>query len=234
MNTCDTWEFNSAKAKAMRLKAEANRWDARVCELLGDTVGVERHSALAGFMERSARVYDKWARQAPDAPKAEEPATGLKVGTCKVDCGCVSYCRDGLEPAPQPQARVERYGDGVLVHWPDGRTDQYIQVGDCVTGKVQPQAEPAAFFPNRLPDVDASDAPAHWYHKGWNDCRTQALHARAPQPQASRVELRGILDAIGEWQSGCSQGGPGECRHCSEALIEAIEAKAKRGLGVQS
>lgn len=134
----------------------------------------------------------------------------------------------------QPQARVERYGDGVLVHWPDGRTDQYIQVGDCVTGKVQPQAEPAAFFPNRLPDVDASDAPAHWYHKGWNDCRTQALHARAPQPQASRVELRGILDAIGEWQSGCSQGGPGECRHCSEALIEAIEAKAKRGLGVQS
>lgn len=113
MNTCDTWEFNSAKAKAMRLKAEANRWDARVCELLGDTVGVERHSALAGFMERSARVYDKWARQAPDAPKAEEPATGLKVGTCKVDCGCVSYCRDGLEPAPQPQASPQASAEDV-------------------------------------------------------------------------------------------------------------------------
>jgi len=51
----------------------------------------------------------------------------------------------GLYLAP-PQAQpaqpvVERYGDGVLVHWPEGM-EQYVQVGDCVTGKIE--APPAA------------------------------------------------------------------------------------------
>jgi hypothetical protein len=53
--------------------------------------------------------------------------------------------------------------------------------------ELAPQAELVALFPNRMPEVDASDAPTHWYHKGWNDCRTQALHARASQPQASHL-----------------------------------------------
>ena len=59
------------------------------------------------------------------------------------------------------------------------------------------QAGVAAFFPNRLPDVDASDSPTHWYHKGWNDCRTQALHARAPQPQASAEDVALVSDVMG-------------------------------------
>jgi hypothetical protein len=61
--------------------------------------------------------------------------------------------------------------------------DEIEAMAAALAATPQPLAEPVAFFPNRLPDVDASDAPAHWYHKGWNDCRTQALHARAPQAE---------------------------------------------------
>ena len=46
-----------------------------------------------------------------------------------------------LRDAPPAAPRVERYGDGVLVHWPDG-VEQYIGVGDCVTGNLA--APPAA------------------------------------------------------------------------------------------
>jgi len=50
--------------------------------------------------------------------------------------------------APPAQPLVERYGDGVLVHWPEG-VEQYVQVGDCVTGYLarptQPVAVPAGF-----------------------------------------------------------------------------------------
>lgn len=45
--------------------------------------------------------------------------------------------------APPAAPRVERYGDGVLVHWPEG-VEQYIGVGDCVTGKLAPPATPVA------------------------------------------------------------------------------------------
>jgi hypothetical protein len=225
MNTCDTWEFNSAKAKAMRLKAEANRWDARVCELLGDTVGVERHSALAGFMERSARVYDKWARQAPDAPKAEEPATGLKVGTCKVDCGCVSYCRDGLEPAPQPQA-APRNGapdsmlsaEAVAAHrWEGSRAPAAPQPQASLNepfgnSEGLPQAEPP-FTVSELMHVALAAVHSFARPENWNDpedpeqaeawtlvdaallAYKKAMEA-APQPQASAEDVARIDDFL--------------------------------------
>jgi len=52
-----------------------------------------------------------------------------------------------IAPAQQPaQPRVERYGDGVLVHWPEGM-EQYVPVGDCVTGNIAP---PAAAVPEVL------------------------------------------------------------------------------------
>lgn len=48
--------------------------------------------------------------------------------------------------APPAAPRVERYGDGVLVHWPEG-VEQYVQVGDCVTGNIAapPAAVPAGY-----------------------------------------------------------------------------------------
>ena len=49
-----------------------------------------------------------------------------------------------LRDAPPAAPRVERYGDGVLVHWPEG-VEQYIGVGDCVTGNLA--APPAAAVP---------------------------------------------------------------------------------------
>lgn len=44
--------------------------------------------------------------------------------------------------APPAAPRVERYGDGVLVHWPEG-VEQYVCVGDCVTGNLGAMAVPA-------------------------------------------------------------------------------------------
>lgn len=49
-----------------------------------------------------------------------------------------------LRDAPPAAPRVERYGDGVLVHWPEG-VEQYIGVGDCVTGNLA--TPPAAAVP---------------------------------------------------------------------------------------
>ena len=46
-----------------------------------------------------------------------------------------------LYAAPPAAPRVERYGEGVLVHWPEG-VEQYVAVGDCVT------APPAAAVPD--------------------------------------------------------------------------------------
>lgn len=85
MNTCDTWEFNSAKAKALRLKAEAHRWDARVCELLGDAQGALDYRNVAESLELSARGYDKWAREAPDAPVVTPPSAPVVAATPPVD-----------------------------------------------------------------------------------------------------------------------------------------------------
>ena len=53
--------------------------------------------------------------------------------------------------APPAAPRVERYGDGVLVHWPEG-VEQYVQVGDCVTGNLA--APPAALAVTDPPVMD--------------------------------------------------------------------------------
>lgn len=55
-----------------------------------------------------------------------------------------------LRDAPPAAPRVERYGDGVLVHWPDG-VEQYVQVGDCVTGNIAPPAALAVPADNVTP-----------------------------------------------------------------------------------
>ncbi|MFN7830308.1 MAG: hypothetical protein ACK5NX_03830 [Armatimonadota bacterium] len=67
-----------------------------------------------------------------------KPLSEIEVGTMRY-----------LAPhAPPAAPRVERYGDGVLVHWPEG-VEQYVQVGDCVTGNL---AAPPAAVP-AVPEV---------------------------------------------------------------------------------
>jgi hypothetical protein len=60
--------------------------------------------------------------------------------TDKVIDAARAFVAEAMLAAPQAEPRVERYGDGVLVHWPDGTTSQYLEAGDCVTGAPQPQA----------------------------------------------------------------------------------------------
>lgn len=64
-------------------------------------------------------------------------------------------------------------------------------------------AGPVLPLPNRLPDVDASDPPAHWYHKGWNDCRDNCIarsHAAPqPQPQASAEDVDWVRYAVDDF-----------------------------------
>ena len=63
--------------------------------------------------------------------------------------------------APPDSPRVERYADGVLVHWPEGM-EQYVAVGDCVTGNLAP---PAAVVPAAMRvvlDAMRSDPEYAW------------------------------------------------------------------------
>lgn len=61
-------------------------------------------------------------------------------------CQCFVQQRspEPLYAAPPAAPRVERYGDGVLVHWPEGM-EQYVCVGDCVTGNLGAMAVPAYY-----------------------------------------------------------------------------------------
>ena len=91
-------------------------------------------------------------------------------------------------PAAAP--RVERYGDGVLVHWPEG-VEQYVCVGDCVTGNLGAMAVPADDKPG--PDwkylcLHRAEVMGRWAaravelgYEGVND----ALESLAQQPAAA-------------------------------------------------
>lgn len=68
MNVIETWEYNSALAKAYRLKAEAYRWDARAHELRGEQQEALDYRKMASSMDWNAAQHELWAREAPDAP----------------------------------------------------------------------------------------------------------------------------------------------------------------------
>lgn len=67
---------------------------------------------------------------------AREQAVAWQV-TVVDNTGTHDYAKWAGLQAPPAQPLVERYGDGVLVHWPEG-VEQYVQVGDCVTGYLAP------------------------------------------------------------------------------------------------
>jgi acyl-CoA reductase-like NAD-dependent aldehyde dehydrogenase len=95
-------------------------------------------------------------------------------------------------PQPIPQASVERYGDGVLVHWPDGTTAQYIETGNCVTAAPQPQPVGEWVMVPRERIQHACDLLAERTYgskarsPGHNARLVlEAMLAAAPQPQAA-------------------------------------------------
>ncbi len=58
-----------------------------------------------------------------------------------------------LYAAPPAAPRVERYGEGVLVHWPEG-VEQYVAVGDCVTAPPAAAVAAENVTPMRQPRAD--------------------------------------------------------------------------------
>jgi hypothetical protein len=117
---------------------------------------IDLRERVAGAIARANNAPEsQWIRWANEAEfvLAELGLTQAEPVAKKCiypDCNCPfdhpgtkGWCARGLatKAAPQPQASVERYGDGVLVHWPDGTTAQYVEVGDCVTGKLQPRQQ---------------------------------------------------------------------------------------------
>jgi len=102
-------------------------------------------------------------------------------------------------PPPQAEPRVERYGDGVLVHWPDGTTGQYLEAGDCVTAAPQPQAamltNPYTGTPRDYRDVESDPAGVLIQEPG------APLRAAPPRPQASAEGVKDCLttEPDGDW-----------------------------------
>lgn len=54
--------------------------------------------------------------------------------------------------------------------------------------------------------------------------------SRPTRGDRALAEMVGIVAAIAEWRTGCSNGHAGECLECTVALVEAIEKKAARAL----
>ena len=89
-----------------------------------------------------------------------------------------------LLQAPPAAPRVERYGDGVLVHWPEG-LEQYVQVGDCVTGNL---AAPPAAVPSREDLLGAIG-------RAWTHPTTKHMPVDVTLAVAIEKEVRDLLAA---------------------------------------
>ena len=156
MNTCDTWEFNSAKSKALHLKAEAHRWDARLCELLGDAQGALDNRTVAEALECSARGYDNWAREAPDAP----PVTPPSAPVVAADAQRVAVVPVLDAPPASPAARWSPLS--VVALWKCARThnstipDQELDaMRDALLAQLAPPA--AAVSAESAPNPESAD-----------------------------------------------------------------------------
>lgn len=101
--------------------------------------------------------------------------------------------------APPAAPRVERYGDGVLVHWPEG-VEQYVQVGDCVTGNIAapPAAAPEGMVMVQLADIRALEA-VDFGRCGWRPSADAAARRIRAAALAERAEVgRDAINAMGE------------------------------------
>lgn len=107
---------------------------------LAHCVGTLRDLLAALDAAQGEAVAWRWPRGgwADGTPWPEDLEAMRKVGA-------VPEYAYAAPQAPPAQPVVERYGDGVLVHWPEGM-EQYVQVGDCVTGNLEPAAVPAEPF----------------------------------------------------------------------------------------
>ncbi len=126
----------------------------------------------------------------------------------------------------------------VVVVFDSGRVENFTANGQLQHGTIDWQFMISPYSPNpkgpMTPEEIESRRPDHGQAEagGTIGDLTEALDAarEALQEHEDAVILREILDAISEWQSGCSNGAPGECKDCTEALIDAIRTKANRRL----
>ena len=168
--------------------------------------------ALAAYRRNSTRHYIDEALE--DVLAALDAAQGEAVvwyrpseegyDSAFRDAATVARC-DGhdwagwvpLYAAPPAQPLVERYGDGdgVLVHWPEG-VEQYVQVGDCVTGYLARPTQPVA-----VPADGWKEATIAWevcasIHRKYAKGRDALFSTRQHDFVAGAEKARAMLAAL--------------------------------------
>lgn len=121
--------------------------------------------------------------------------------TDKVIDAARAFVAEAMLAAPQAEPRVERYGDGVLVHWPDGTTSQYLEAGDCVTAAPQPQAAPSIEAAHEIgkhggPVVEAERLAFEAWMRGhcWALCATwDGKQYRSDAEQGGGVDPQAVM-----------------------------------------